>query len=115
MRHLKKGRKFGRVRKVRKAFIKSLASALILRGKIKTTQARAKEIRPIVEKMVTKAKNNSLETRRLILSRLPKDAAKKLFEEVAPKYVGRPGGYTRITKLVPRKSDGAKMAIIEFV
>ncbi|MBI4059459.1 50S ribosomal protein L17 [Candidatus Giovannonibacteria bacterium] len=115
MRHRKKGRKFGRVRKVRKAFLRSLLRALVLKERIRTTEARAKEIRPRVEKLVTLAKKNTLAARRLVAARLDRDSAKKIFSVIAPRYEKRPGGYTRIIKLPPRSSDRAKMAIIEFV
>src|SRR3989344_1749153 len=114
MRHRKKGRKFGRVRKVRVALMRSLLRALILKEKIKT--AKAKEIRPKVEQLVTKAKDKSLAARRGILSILPDNScAKKLQTVLAPKYLDRRGGYTRIIKLGARPSDRAPMALIEFV
>ncbi|KKT78943.1 MAG: 50S ribosomal protein L17 [Candidatus Giovannonibacteria bacterium GW2011_GWB1_45_9b] len=116
MRHRKKGRKFGRVRKVRVALMRSLLRALILKEKIKTTEAKAKEIRPKVEQLVTKAKDKSLAARRGILSILPDNScAKKLQTVLAPKYLDRRGGYTRIIKLGARPSDRAPMALIEFV
>jgi len=117
MRHGNNKRKFGRVRKVRKALINSLALNLIIRGKIKTTEPKAKELRPFVEKLVTGAKKNTVASRRLISARLFNRSAetKKLFDVIAPKYTDRKGGYTRILKLGARKSDSAKMAIIEFV
>ncbi|OGF68583.1 50S ribosomal protein L17 [Candidatus Giovannonibacteria bacterium RIFCSPLOWO2_02_FULL_45_14] len=116
MRHRKKGRKFGRVRKVRVALMRSLLRALILKEKIKTTEAKAKEIRPKVERLVTKAKNSGLAARRDILAILPDNiSAKKLQTVLAPKYLDRKGGYTRIIKLGTRPSDRAPMALIEFV
>ena len=117
MRHSNNKRKFGRVRKVRKALINSLALNLIVRGKIKTTEPKAKELRPFVEKLVTGAKKGNMAARRLIISELSnrRSEVKKLFEVIALKYADRKGGYTRILKLGARKSDGAKMAIIEFV
>lgn len=117
MRHGNNKRKFGRVRKVRKALINSLALNLIVRGKIKTTLPKAKELRPFMEKLVTAALRNDAATRRLVISKLHnrRPEVKKLFDVIAPKYVGRKGGYTRVLKLGARKSDGAKMAIIEFV
>ncbi len=117
MRHGNNKRKFGRVRKVRNALINSLALNLIVRGKIKTTEPKAKELRPFIEKLVTKARRGDLTTRRLIISSLGnrRSEVKKLFEVIAPKYVDRKGGYTRILKLGARKADGAPMAIIEFV
>jgi large subunit ribosomal protein L17 len=94
-----------------------LAFNLITRGKIKTTLAKAKELRPFIEKIVTRAKIGTPAGRRLIMSKLgghPKEV-KKLFEVIAPKYSDKKGGYTRILKLGVRKSDSAAMAIIEFV
>lgn len=88
-----------------------------MRGKMKTTEAKAKEVRPYVEKLVTRAKSTSLASVRLLASRLGNDKAalNKMLKTIAPKYESRPGGYTRIVKMNPRKSDGAKMALIEFV
>ncbi|MDP6387672.1 MAG: 50S ribosomal protein L17 [Candidatus Pacebacteria bacterium] len=116
MRHHNKNRKLGRVKKQRTALLRSLARSLILRNKIKTTEAKAKELRPFVEKLVSKGKVNTLMSRRLVISRLAsKVATAKLFDTLAPKYKERKGGYTRITKLGARKNDSAKEAIIEFV
>ncbi|MCI0619862.1 50S ribosomal protein L17 [Candidatus Wolfebacteria bacterium] len=117
MRHHNHNRKFGRVRKQRTALLEGLARSLVLHGRIQTTEAKAKELRPFVEKLVTKAKSDSVATRRLVSARLggaPK-ATKKLVETIAPQYAKRPGGYTRITKLPVRKSDASPMAVIEFV
>ena len=117
MRHGNNKRKFGRVRKVRTALMNSLALNLIVRGKIKTTEPKAKELRPFIEKLVTGAKSKNVATRRLIISKLSnrRPEVKKLFDIIAPKYADRKGGYTRVLKLGSRKSDGAPMAIIEFV
>jgi large subunit ribosomal protein L17 len=116
MRHLKKGRKFHRLRGKRKAFMKGLVQNLIIKEKIQTTETRAKAIRGPAEKMVTLAKKQNLASLRLLLSRLPKKAAMKLYYEVAPRYKERGGGYLRIQKLATRrKRDGAREAIIEFV
>jgi large subunit ribosomal protein L17 len=115
MKHKKTGRKFGKKTNARRALMKSLAYNLILNEKIKTTEAKAKELRPYVEKFVTRAKKDTIANNRLIISIIGKDGAKKLFSEIAPKHKDRKGGYTRITKLPPRKGDAAKMAIIEFV
>ncbi len=109
-------RKFGRKRGPRKSFLKILAHNLIIRGKIETTEARAKEIKSFTEKLVTVAKKNQLSSLRILLSRLPKDAANKLFYELAPKYKERKGGYLRIIKTAAlRKRDGVRLAIIEFI
>ena len=107
--------KFGRETKQRKALMKSLATALILHGRITTTQAKAKALRPYFEKLITSGKSPSLATTKLLTSRLSLVSARKLTIEIAPKFVQRPGGYTRIRNLPQRVSDGASMAIIEFV
>jgi len=115
MRKRKKGRKLHRKRDQRRALLKGLMRSLILYEKIKTTEAKAKEVRPLIEKMITKAKKGDLSARRYLLRFFSKEIVKKLMEEIAPRYKERPGGYTRIFKLGPRKSDGAKMAIIELI
>ena len=116
MRHRKKGRKFGRVRKVRVALMRSLLRSLILKEKIRTTEAKAREVRPKVERLVSKAKESGVAARRDILAILPdRPSAKKLQTVLAPKYLDRKGGYTRIIKLGARPSDRAQMALIEFV
>ena len=96
----------------------SLARALIKSEKIKTTEAKAKELRPMIEKMITVAKKNSIFSRRILTAKLSGNndlIAKKLIDEISPKYKERAGGYTRIIKLPFRKSDGSPMAQIEFV
>lgn len=117
MRHLKKGRKFGRVRKQRKALLKSLSAGLIEHGKIKTTLPKAKELRPHIERLLTYAKKGAKGSAgiRALQSLLPKKVSHKLVREIAPKYLDRNGGYTRIIKLPTRVRDVAKMAYIEFV
>ncbi len=115
MRKKRTGRKFSRKTGPRKALRKSLLRELFLHERITTTEAKAKEIRPRAEKMITKAKVDSLARRRLIAKELSPDIVKKLFEDIAPRFKERPGGYTRILKLLPRKSDSARMAIIELV
>ncbi|MFA5936637.1 MAG: 50S ribosomal protein L17 [Candidatus Paceibacterota bacterium] len=117
MRHHNTKRKFGRDKNQRKALVSSLALNLIVRGKIKTTEPKAKELRPFIEKLITKAKKGDMATRRVIISKLSNRSkeVKKLFEIIAPKYIDKKGGYTRILKLGARKSDGSKMAIIEFI
>lgn len=117
MRHQAKGRKFNRVKKVRTALVRSLASNLILKEKITTTEPKAKEIRPYVEKLVTKAKKDTLANRRLVIEKIGqnKKVTAKLFTELGPRFAERRGGYTRITKLGRRTSDGSPMAVIEFV
>lgn len=109
-------RKFHRKRGQRRAFMKGLAHNLIMKEKIETTVARAKEVRPAVEHLLTLAKKQQLASLRILISRLPKDAAQKLYYELAPKYKDRKGGYLRIIKSAKtRKRDGAPTAIIEFV
>jgi len=115
MRHSNANRKFGRKAGPRKALMKSLAYSLALKGKIKTTEAKAKELRPYMEKLVTLGKKGTPASRRLLESRVGESAAKKIFNDLSPAYKERAGGYTRITKMVQRKSDGAPQAIIEFV
>jgi len=115
MRKRKKGRKLSRKRDQRKALLKSLASNLLLKERMVTTQAKAKEVASFVEKKITKAKKNDLATRRYLARFFRPALVKKLIEEIAPRYQERKGGYTRIIKLGPRKRDGAKMALIELV
>ena len=115
MKKRKKGRKLSRKRNQRRALLKSLASALLLNEKIKTTEIKAKEFSILVEKLITRAKKGDLASRRLVAKFFPKKIVKKLIEEIVPRYKERKGGYTRIIKLGPRKSNGAKMAIIELV
>ena len=116
MRHHNVNRKLGRKRKGRRALMKSLASSLILRQKITTTEAKARELRPYAEKLITKGKSDNVSTRRLIKSRLGNDrVVNRLFAVVGPKYKERSGGFTRIIKLPRRKSDGSPMAVIELV
>ncbi len=117
MRHYNSKRKFGRTKNQRNALLNSLALNLIVREKIKTTLPKAKELRPFMEKLVTRAKGGSMATRRLITSKLSNrnKEVKKLFEVIAPKYKDTAGGYTRILKLGTRVADGANMVIIEFI
>ncbi|MCK4781949.1 50S ribosomal protein L17 [Candidatus Parcubacteria bacterium] len=115
MRKQIKGRKFNRETAQRKALLRALICAVVLEEKVKTTEIKAKEVSGFVEKYITKAKKGDLACRRLLARYLNKGAVKKIVDEIAPKYKGRKGGYTRIIKLGPRKSDGAKMAIIELV
>ena len=114
MRHKAKGRKFGRKTDVRRALMRSLAVALVRSEKIQTTEAKAKELRPFIEKMLTKAREASIANRRSVSSVIGVVSAKKLFDKIAPKFKDTKGGYTRIIKLAPRKGDASKMAIIEF-
>ena len=95
--------------------LKALVNNLVLKEKIKTTEAKAKETSKIIEKFITKAKKNNLTAKRFLTRYLSQKVVKKLIEEIAPRYKERNGGYTRIIKLGLRKSDGAKMAIIELI
>ncbi len=116
MRHRKKGRKLGRKNGNRKALLMNLASQLITNKRIKTTDAKAKELRSFIEPLVTIAKKDVLHARRMVVKKLPhKNIVTSLFKEIAPKYVDRPGGYTRIIKLGYRDNDRAPVSIIEFV
>lgn len=111
MKHLKEGRKFGRKKGQRRAFLKILANNLISHGSILTTEARAKEIKKKVERYISYGKKQNLAGLRLLLKYLPKKAAYKVFNELAPRYKERKGGYVRIVKLAQaRKNDGAKMS-----
>ncbi len=115
MRKRKKGRKLSRKRDQRKALLKGLATNLILKEKIETTEAKAKELAKFVEKQISRAKIDSVYSRRLLARFFSKETVKKLITDIAPRYKGRKGGYTRIIKLGPRKSNGAKMVIIELI
>lgn len=115
MRHHKKGKTFGRVRKTRTALLRDLARALILNEKIITTEIKAKALRPKVEKMITRGKFKNLANTRFLSAELGIQPAKKICDTLAPRYQNRAGGYTRILKMPPRKSDGSPMAIIEFI
>ncbi len=116
MRHKKKGRKLGRKVGNRRALLMNLACQLMVHKKIKTTDPKAKELRSYIEPLVTLAKKNSLHSRRLVIKKIPKkDIVRILFEEIAPMFSDRPGGYTRITKLGYRDNDRAPVSLIEFV
>jgi len=115
MRHSNANRKFGRISKVRKGLMNSLALALITEGRIKTTEAKAKELRPMVEKLVSYGKDDSQSARKVLVSKIGSIGAQKIVKDLSPKYATRAGGYTRITKLPRRLSDGSPMAVIEFV
>jgi large subunit ribosomal protein L17 len=116
MRHRRAGRKLGRDSAHRKALYSNLASALIEHGRIKTTEAKAKEVRPIVEQMITLGKRGDVAAHRQAVAFLrSKSVAHVLFAEVAPRFADRPGGYTRVVKLGPRQGDAANMAYLELV
>jgi large subunit ribosomal protein L17 len=115
MKHHRTNRKLGRERNQRKALLKSLARSLVLKGRIHTTEAKAKEVRSMVEKLVTRGKNATLANRRLLVSALGDTHTAQKLITTAESYKSRPGGYTRVIKMMPRKGDAAAMAIIEFV
>jgi len=116
MRHLHKGRKFGLKTGPRRSFLRILSNNLISHERITTTEARAKELKGIVERYITYGKQQNLAGLKMLLEKLPKAAAFKVYHEIAPRYKDRKGGYTRVMKkAAPRKHDGSKMAIIEFV
>ena len=109
-------RKLGRTSDSRRAMLRAMVTYLLEKGKIETTVTRAKEVRAVAEKMITLGKQDTLHAKRQIYSFITKeDVAKKLFEEIAPKYAERNGGYTRIVRIGPRRGDAAEMAILELV
>ena len=109
-------RKLGRTSDHRKAMLRGMVTYLIENGQIETTVTRAKEVQAMAEKMITIAKDNSLHSKRQVYSYITKESvAKKMIEEVAPKYADRKGGYTRVIKTGPRRGDAAEMCIIELV
>lgn len=116
MRHSVKGRKLGRTASHRAALLNSLATSLLKYKRIKTTEAKAKEARTFVEKLITKAKRNDLHVRRQVMAVInDTEVVKELFSEIIPKIGERPGGYTRVVKLGNRSGDAAAMAILELV
>jgi large subunit ribosomal protein L17 len=117
MRHQRKRAKLSRDTAHRKALLRTMSKQLIEHERIRTTQPKAKALRPEFEKLITLAKRGDLHARRQALSRLQNDkfAVHKLFEEIAPRYAQRPGGYTRIVKLGPRRTDSAEMVFLELV
>ncbi len=115
MKHKIKGRKFKRNSSQRKALFKHLAEAIIIRKKIKTTEAKAKELSVNIDKLVTIAKKGNLTAAKSIHGLLCDEAAKELLGEIAKKYKDRNGGYTRIVKIGERKGDAARMSVMEFV
>jgi len=116
MRHRVHGRKLGRTTAHRKALFRNQLSALFVHERIVTTLAKAKELRPIAEKLVTLARTGTLPARRKVLTMVPnKETVTRLFDEIAPRFMDRDGGYTRIMRLGRRRGDGAELAIIEFV
>jgi large subunit ribosomal protein L17 len=116
MRHRIRHRKLGRTSAHRKALFRNQLSALFTHERIITTLAKAKELRPIAERMVTLAGTGTLPARRKALTMVPdKDVVRRLFDDIAPRFTDRPGGYTRIMRVGRRRGDGAELAIIEFV
>ena len=109
-------RKLGRPTDHRRAMLRAMVTYLLEKGQIETTVTRAKEVRAVAEKMITSGKNTDLHSKRQVFAYVTKeDVAKKLFDEIAPKYSDRNGGYTRIVKIGPRRGDAAEMAIIQLV
>ena len=109
-------RKLGRRTSVRRAMLRTLVTNLLEYGRMETTVTRAKEVAPLAEKMITLGKQNTLAAKRAVLTFVTKeDVMKKLFDQIAPGYEDRSGGYTRITKIGPRRGDAAEMAVIELV
>ena len=109
-------RKLGRTTDHRRAMLRAMVTYLLENGRIETTVTRAKEVRPLAEKMITLGKRGDLNAKRQAFAFITKEAVvKKTFDELAPKYATRNGGYTRITRIGPRRGDGAEMAIIELV
>ncbi len=116
MRHRWAHRKLGRTTEHRRALLRNLATALFQHERITTTLAKAKELRPYAEKLITRARRDTVHDRRLVARELrDRTLVKHLFDEIAPRYAGRPGGYTRIVRMMPRRGDNAEMAIIELV
>jgi large subunit ribosomal protein L17 len=115
MLHRNKNKQLGRKRNLRNALIKSLAVSLVREGKITTTETKAKVLRTFIEKIITKGKEGTITAQRLIASRIGVPSSQKIIKEISPKYKTRNGGYTRVIKIKNRLSDGARMAVIEFV
>lgn len=115
MKKLQKGRKLNRERDQRRALLKTLATSLVLKEKITTTEAKAKELSPFVQRKITRAKKGDLSARRYLSTLFSPRVVKKIMDDLGVRYKERDGGYTRIIKLGQRKSDSAKMAIIELV
>lgn len=116
MRHQKRIRKLGRTASHRKATLLNLASSLIEHNRIKTTHAKAKAAQQFVEPLITKARRGTLHDRRTVMKSIPRpEIVKILFDEIAPRFAGRPGGYTRVTKLGFRDNDCASVSMLEFV
>jgi large subunit ribosomal protein L17 len=116
MRHRKKGRQLSRTASHRKAVLRNLATSLFRHERVETTQAKAKELRPFAERLITLAKRGDIHARRLVGRKIAdREILGKLFDDIGPRYESRPGGYTRILKTGSRRGDGAEMAFIELV
>lgn len=117
MRHHQSSKKLGLTKKKRRALLCSLTEALVENGQIQTTEARAKALRPFIEPLITKGKEDTQHARRLLKKKLAgrRELAEQIIEDIAPRFKDRPGGYTRIIKLPPRQSDASPQAIIQFV
>ena len=116
MRHRVSGRTLGRRTEHRESMLYNLVSQLIKHERVTTTEAKAREVKAIAEKIISKGREESLNNRRQALAVLPdKDSVEKLFDEIGPRYSSRPGGYTRMVKMMPRKGDAAPMALLELV
>jgi len=115
MRHRKKKLKLTRTKDQRRALLRSLASSVILKERIITTEAKAKKLRPFLEKAISRAKEDNLANRRFLLRDFSLKVVGKLMKEIGPRYKERHGGYSRIIKINPRKTDSAKMAIIQLI
>jgi large subunit ribosomal protein L17 len=116
MRHRVKGKKLRRETAQRKALLRNLVTSFLEKERMRTTLAKAKATKPLAEKMITLAKQDTLHSRRLALSYIyKKEVVKKLFDEIGPRFSERPGGYTRLVKIGPRAGDGAEMAVLELV
>lgn len=113
--HSNKNKQLGRKRNQRNALVKSLAVSLVRDGKITTTETKAKVLKTFIEKLITKGREGTLHSHRIIASRIGTTSASKIMKDIAPKYKTRNGGYTRVTKIKTRLSDSARMAVIEFV
>jgi len=116
VRHRKKGRKLSRTPSHRKATLRNMAASLFLHERIETTTAKAKELRPYAERLITLARRGDVHSRRLAARKIhDRDVLGKLFDDIAPRFAERPGGYTRILKVGNRKGDAADMSLIELV
>lgn len=116
MRHRKKGRQLSRTRSHRKATLRNMATSLFQHERIETTTAKAKELRPFAERLITLARRGDVHSRRLAATKIQdRQVLGKLFDDIAPRYAERPGGYTRVLKLGNRRGDAAEMSLIELV